>query len=57
MTDWPVEDYGKFYDGDSYVILNVSPLSLSLSHLADILILIGSLRCLKEAKPMYMILV
>jgi hypothetical protein len=24
VTLWPVEDYGKFYDGDSYIILNVS---------------------------------
>lgn len=22
VTDWPEEDYGKFYDGDSYIILN-----------------------------------
>lgn len=22
VTDWPKEDYGKFYDGDSYIILN-----------------------------------
>ena len=22
MTDWPKEDYGKFYSGDSYIILN-----------------------------------
>ena len=22
MTDWPKEDYGKFYNGDSYIILN-----------------------------------
>ena len=22
MTDWPEEDYGKFYNGDSYIILN-----------------------------------
>ena len=22
VTLWPVEDYGKFYDGDSYIILN-----------------------------------
>ncbi|KAJ8301550.1 hypothetical protein KUTeg_020537 [Tegillarca granosa] len=21
VTDWPKEDYGKFYDGDSYIIL------------------------------------
>ena len=24
MTEWPVNDYGKFYNGDSYIILNVS---------------------------------
>ena len=24
MTHWPKEDYGKFYEGDSYIILNVS---------------------------------
>lgn len=24
VTHWPVPDYGKFYDGDSYIILNVS---------------------------------
>lgn len=24
VTLWPEEDYGKFYDGDSYIILNVS---------------------------------
>lgn len=22
ITDWPVEDYGSFFDGDSYIILN-----------------------------------
>ena len=22
MTHWPKEDYGKFYNGDSYIILN-----------------------------------
>ena len=22
VTDWPKEDYGKFYSGDSYIILN-----------------------------------
>lgn len=22
VTDWPKEDYGKFFDGDSYIILN-----------------------------------
>lgn len=22
VTDWPKEDYGKFYGGDSYIILN-----------------------------------
>ena len=24
VTEWPKEDYGKFFDGDSYIILNVS---------------------------------
>ena len=24
MKDWPKEDYGKFFNGDSYIILNVS---------------------------------
>ena len=24
VTDWPKEDYGKFYNGDSYIILHVS---------------------------------
>lgn len=24
VTSWPREDYGKFFDGDSYIILNVS---------------------------------
>lgn len=24
VTEWPVSDYGKFYNGDSYIILNVS---------------------------------
>lgn len=24
MKDWPEEDYGEFYNGDSYIILNVS---------------------------------
>ena len=24
VTDWPKEDYGKFYSGDSYIVLNVS---------------------------------
>ena len=22
VTDWPKEEYGKFYNGDSYIILN-----------------------------------
>ena len=22
VTHWPKSDYGKFYDGDSYIILN-----------------------------------
>ncbi|KAH9504746.1 hypothetical protein Btru_061855, partial [Bulinus truncatus] len=22
VTTWPKEDYGKFYDGDSYIVLN-----------------------------------
>ena len=22
VTDWPKEDYGKFYSGDSYIILH-----------------------------------
>ena len=22
VTDWPKDDYGKFYNGDSYIILN-----------------------------------
>ena len=29
VTDWPEEDYGKFYSGDSYIILNVSFSDLS----------------------------
>ena len=24
VTSWPKEEYGKFYNGDSYIILNVS---------------------------------
>lgn len=24
VTEWPREDYGKFFNGDSYIILNVS---------------------------------
>ena len=24
VTVWPEEDYGKFFSGDSYIILNVS---------------------------------
>ena len=24
VTEWPKEDYGKFFSGDSYIILNVS---------------------------------
>jgi gelsolin len=24
VKSWPKEEYGKFYDGDSYIILNVS---------------------------------
>ena len=24
VTSWPEEDYGKFFSGDSYIILNVS---------------------------------
>ena len=23
VKSWPMQDYGKFYDGDSYIILNV----------------------------------
>ncbi len=26
VKDWPKEDYGKFYSGDSYIILNVRKL-------------------------------
>ena len=22
MTHWPKDDYGKFYNGDSYILLN-----------------------------------
>ena len=29
VTDWPNEDYGNFYSGDSYIILNVSYKRLS----------------------------
>ena len=28
IREWPKEDYGKFYNGDSYIILNVSLLVL-----------------------------
>ena len=24
VKDWPKDDYGKFFEGDSYIILNVS---------------------------------
>lgn len=24
VKEWPMEDYGKFYEGDSYIVLNVS---------------------------------
>jgi len=23
VTDWPEKEYGNFYDGDSYIVLNV----------------------------------
>ncbi|KAM7426649.1 hypothetical protein ABFA07_022098 [Porites harrisoni] len=35
VTDWPSEDYGSFYDGDSYIVLNTykkDPNSEELDH-------------------------
>ena len=28
VKDWPKDDYGKFFEGDSYIILNVSKMLL-----------------------------
>ena len=36
VTEWPAEDYGSFYSGDSYIILNVS-----LSWVLDFIIIIS----------------
>ncbi|KAJ7360070.1 hypothetical protein OS493_019162 [Desmophyllum pertusum] len=44
VTDWPVEDYGKFYEGDSYIILRTykkDPKSEELDH--DVHFWIGKL--------------
>lgn len=42
VTDWPEEDYGKFYNGDSYIILNtyIEPPSQDLKY--DVHFWIGS---------------
>lgn len=32
VKDWPVEDYGEFFDGDSYIILNVSKMVSKFLH-------------------------
>ena len=28
VKDWPEEDYGEFYNGDSYIILSVSIITM-----------------------------
>lgn len=42
VTDWPEEDYGKFYSGDSYIILNTYHASDSEALSYDVHFWIGS---------------
>lgn len=43
VTDWPVEDYGKFYSGDSYIILHTYKPDPTSDELAlDVYFWIGS---------------
>lgn len=42
VTAWPVEDYGKFYNGDSYIILNTYKEEDSDSLLYDVHFWIGA---------------
>ncbi|XP_060587201.1 gelsolin-like protein 2 isoform X1 [Ruditapes philippinarum] len=41
VTTWPREDYGKFYDGDSYIILNTYKKRRSMELLYDVHFWIG----------------
>lgn len=44
VTDWPVEDYGKFFSGDSYIILNTYKATPTSERFAyDVHFWIGSL--------------
>ncbi|XP_053395012.1 gelsolin-like protein 2 isoform X2 [Mercenaria mercenaria] len=50
VTEWPKEDYGKFYNGDSYIILNSYREGTSAEHLKyDVHYWIGS----KSSKDEY----
>lgn len=42
VTDWPKEDYGKFYNGDSYIILHTYTKDNSADLLYDVHFWIGS---------------
>lgn len=42
VTDWPEEDYGKFYNGDSYIILHTYTKDNSADLLYDLHFWIGS---------------
>ncbi|KAK3605231.1 hypothetical protein CHS0354_037632 [Potamilus streckersoni] len=41
VTSWPMEEYGKFYDGDSYIILNTYKKEGSNEYLYDVHFWIG----------------
>ncbi|KAK6994563.1 gelsolin-like protein 2, partial [Biomphalaria glabrata] len=41
VTPWPKEDYGKFYDGDSYIVLNTYKESGKEQFLYDVHFWIG----------------
>ncbi|XP_050412421.1 gelsolin-like protein 1 [Patella vulgata] len=43
VTDWPKEDYGKFFEGDSYIVLNTYKEGSSDNLLMDVHFWIGKL--------------